>query len=250
MNDLQQLAAISPSQTGREFLPQVHAMNSLKQIFSNSILGNVSENYVPDCLILASNCLTSDVWAIMNCGLMLFRALVDRLLGSLEEYNSTDSTKNKPRFSWHQYPELEATLRRLIDAGIDGSDSPAQDIEGVFPALKMIQSIPPAEASRGYFCQAMLRLCRSSHWHVRDIAARTYCNLTESDNVFSTMRGLLQRGDGSQNDAHGRLLCIYYLVVGLLSKSSLSCSESFIPCSVAFRFNINRGHIRHMGDAL
>jgi hypothetical protein len=227
MRDLQELAAVPPSQTDRTFLPQVHAMNTLKAIFSSSVLGDASDEYVPDCLVLASTSLTSVVWAIRNCGLMLFRALVDRLLGTLESHNSTDSTTRKQvRFSWNQHPELEAALRRLIDSGISGSDSPSRAIEGVFPALKMIQSIPPTPSSRDYFCEAMLKLCCSSHWHVRDVAARTYCNLTEGDDLLATMRSVLHCDGTSQNDMHGRLFCVYYLVRDLVSRNDLTLSES------------------------
>jgi hypothetical protein len=229
MKELQEQAALPIANSKRMFLPQVHALNTLKAIFSNSILGDASEQCVPDCLVLASKCLVSDMWAIRNCGLMLFRALVDRLLGSLESHNSVDTKhKTRLRFSWDEHPVLEGTIHRLIDAGMDESVAPLRDLESVFPALKMIQSIPPAEASRDYFCRAMLKLSQSSHLHIRDVAAGTYCNLTKGEDFFTVLRGLLHGNNVPEDEAYGRLHCVSYLVRSHLSGSGLSSSKSVL----------------------
>ena len=42
-------------------LPQVHAMNCLKEIFKSSALGNKTEPYIAECLKLAADNLTSEV---------------------------------------------------------------------------------------------------------------------------------------------------------------------------------------------
>ncbi len=42
-------------------LPQVHAMNSLKEIFRSSVLGKRSEGHVPECLQIAANSLNSEM---------------------------------------------------------------------------------------------------------------------------------------------------------------------------------------------
>ena len=42
-------------------LPQVHAMNCLKEIFKSSELGNKAELYIAECLQLAADKLTSEV---------------------------------------------------------------------------------------------------------------------------------------------------------------------------------------------
>jgi Putative death-receptor fusion protein (DUF2428)/HEAT repeat len=226
MRELKELAAVIPStQTNGMFLPQVHAMNSLRAVFMSSTLGEPSEKHIPDCLILASKCLTSNIWAIRNCGLMLFRALVDRLLGSSESHSSSDTKQTRlARFSWTQSSEMESVLSQLIDSGTDHSNS-SRAIEGVFPALKMIQKIQPSKPNRDYFCRAVLKLCRSSHWHVRDMAARTFCNLAQGDGLIRTINDLLPDQLESQNDLHGRLLCIYYFLMSRIGDKPLPSSE-------------------------
>lgn len=40
-------------------LPQVHAMNCLKEIFKSSVLGKRCENHIADCLEIAADSLNS-----------------------------------------------------------------------------------------------------------------------------------------------------------------------------------------------
>lgn len=42
-------------------LPQVHAMNSLKETFKSSILGRRAENHIGDCLQIAVESLKSEM---------------------------------------------------------------------------------------------------------------------------------------------------------------------------------------------
>ena len=42
-------------------LPQVHAMNCLKDIFTNTQLGRSTEPYIADTLDIAAGCLENDV---------------------------------------------------------------------------------------------------------------------------------------------------------------------------------------------
>ena len=49
--------------TGRdeEQLPQVHAMNSIKDIFKSATLGKQADMYVTDCFIIATDSLKSNM---------------------------------------------------------------------------------------------------------------------------------------------------------------------------------------------
>lgn len=42
-------------------LPQVHAMNCLKEIFKSSTLGKKAESHIAECLQLAADSLSSDM---------------------------------------------------------------------------------------------------------------------------------------------------------------------------------------------
>lgn len=49
------------TQNDGSHLPQVHALNCLKDIFKSSPLSNMAEGYLTECLELAANSLKSDV---------------------------------------------------------------------------------------------------------------------------------------------------------------------------------------------
>jgi hypothetical protein len=49
------------SETDQTSLPQVHAMNSLKETFKSSILGRRAESHIGDCLQIAVDSLKSEM---------------------------------------------------------------------------------------------------------------------------------------------------------------------------------------------
>jgi hypothetical protein len=203
-------------------LPQVHALNCLRSIFTNTILGPYTEPYIAACLSLAGKCLTSDIWAIRNCGLMLFRALIDRLLGSTDSQNWSEISKSAatPQFSYNDFPDLLDMVLSLLAPDSTRLTSAKSALEGVFPALKLIQRLPPPLERRPQVQQLVLRLCRSPHWHVRDMAARSFAGLIPVAKRCGVAKDLIPEFDMEQNFIHGRLLCISHIV-----KSELQSSE-------------------------
>jgi hypothetical protein len=63
MNDLNSLARQPVSLPAKDEtnLPQVHAMNCLKEILKSSTLGRKAESHLADCLQLASDSLNSEM---------------------------------------------------------------------------------------------------------------------------------------------------------------------------------------------
>lgn len=64
MTELQNLARrpAQLSETDETALPQVHAMNSMKEIYKSSILSKKSELYIAAGVQLAVECLQSDMY--------------------------------------------------------------------------------------------------------------------------------------------------------------------------------------------
>jgi hypothetical protein len=219
--DLQKEAvnqAVDPSEGGN--LPQVHALNCLKSIFTNATLGNCSEKYIPMGLELSGKCLSSNIWAIRNCGLMLFRSLIDRLLGSTESQNLAESGKaSVSKVSWPDYPALQQIVMQLLE---EPEDTLALNsaIERVFPALKIIQRIPPPDHLRTNIRNRVLAFAASSHWHVRLMAARTFASLlSSSDDAMDVACEMLEDCSDTQNKLHGRLLCVFHSLKHLESSN-------------------------------
>jgi hypothetical protein len=194
-------------------LPQVHALNCLKAIFISTVLGPSSEQYIVSALDIAGSCLRSKSWAIRNCGLMLFRALIDRLIGSTDTQNLAEVGETKTaRISYNDYPNLFEIVTGLLTPDLISSDSTEAALESVFPALKIIQRMPPPADQQKAIRSLVFKLCESPHWHVRDMAARTFARLVHDRELRPILNDILPQSLLHQNHVHGKLLCISYLV--------------------------------------
>lgn len=205
-------------------LPQVHAMNCLKAIFTTSPLATQSEVHVTKVLGLAGKCLTSTTWAIRNCGLMLFHALIERLLGNNEHFEiDKSSTSASISLSWGDIRGLQDALLPLLDIPASDAYSPAASIESVFPALKITQKVHPPETLIDKTKELILRHCQSSHWLVRDMAARTFISLIPENQLGYIFSEMLQSCINltQQNYIHGRLLCTKYALSRLSNQECM-----------------------------
>jgi hypothetical protein len=202
-------------------LPQVHALNCLKAIFTSTVLGPSSEPYIVSALNIAGQCLTSRVWAVRNCGLMLFRALIDRLLGSTDSQNWSENGQIKaPRLSYKDYPSLLDIVFKLLTPDTAQLETTEAALESVFPALKIVERVPPLQDQRERIRELVFGLCSSSHWHVRDMAARTFSSLVPEKTLVQIVDEFAPTTSLGQNTVHGRILCISYLTRSRIRDSS------------------------------
>lgn len=199
-------------------LSQIHAMNCMKDILKNTRLSNKSEQYVLVALRLAADSLRSEAWGIRNCGLMLFRAVIDRLLGTNDAYVEDEvATKRRVDFEHHQ-DLLELVIGLLSTAPTSMSSGEGARNEGVFPALQLLQRAHMPESKRTEVQVAVFALTASPSWHVRDKAARTYASFVPVETTSVVLEQLLA-GPKSDHDAlHGALLCAMYLIRRLSTK--------------------------------
>ncbi|KAG9837049.1 hypothetical protein KCU98_g4087, partial [Aureobasidium melanogenum] len=189
-------------------LSQVHALNCIKDIFKNSKLGERSEAYVPQALSLAAKCLSSDTWAVRNSGLMLFRALMDRLIGTNDAF-SDEETHTQSRLSDEAITSLMQVVLQLLTTDADVNQAKA---EVVFPALQLLQRVQPPSRFADDIQSSVLRLASSRQWLVRDKAAKTYSTLVPARDRVSRVAELIRHKARSQNEAHGVLLTVKYLI--------------------------------------
>jgi hypothetical protein len=225
IKDLQLEAEAAPNMTSshEDPLPQVHALNSLKAIFISTILGPSSEQYIVSTLNIAGRCLRSQSWAIRNCGLMLFRALIDRLIGSTDSQNLDEEGESKTaRISYNDYPNLLGIVIGFLTPDLSSSVSTEAALESVFPALKIIQRMPPPADQQKSIRALIFKLCESPHWHVRDMAARTFARLVQDAEVINVLNEIIPHTLSHQNHIHGRLLCVSYLVEPILRRATSS----------------------------
>jgi hypothetical protein len=170
---------------------------------------------------------------------MLFKALIERLLGSDEaqDWKEREMTKTS-RFSYHSYPSLvdiiknllnpEGPLKESLDTPESNSPMDLHGAEGVFPALQILRQAMPPEDYRMQILQSITKLLSSPHWHMRDMAARTITALYRPNELLTGVKWLLDNFEESSNAKHGKLLCIKYCAIRGLQSSDqglffLSC---------------------------
>jgi Putative death-receptor fusion protein (DUF2428) len=227
-------------------LPQVHAMNCLKEIFKSSSLGKRCENHIADCLQIAAESLKSKVyvltgdfnrkmlsissWAIRNCGLLLLRSLIDCLFGTSESRLVTEAgwDGKSIRLAYERYPALPEILLNLMTTEPNEHVAPTSlqvgAVESVFPALDIIRRAGPPKKLRAQIHACIKVHLGSSIWHVRDIAARTICTLLLDEGWLAGLTDLLETCSNSTNQIHGVLLATKYLLERRLELNLLTAS--------------------------
>ncbi|TPX10842.1 uncharacterized protein E0L32_008231 [Thyridium curvatum] len=222
LGDIAQKPALV-SETDGSNLPQVHALNSLKDVFKSSMLGKRAETYLMENLQLAVNCLRSEVWAIRNCGLLLLRSLIDNLFGTGESKAQLETgwDGKTVRISYVKYPKLPdvlASLLKPVRGNLD-LDLEKRIAESVFPALDIIRRAGPPASHREELYEYISEYLGSHLWHVREIAARTICSFLIHQDWVAALAQLLERSTGSTNRLHGTLLAVEFVVERLAQLS-------------------------------
>ncbi|KAI1144095.1 hypothetical protein F5Y05DRAFT_363612 [Hypoxylon sp. FL0543] len=204
------------SETDGSNLPQVHALNCIKDIFKSSYLSKRAEPYLTDCLQLAASSLKSEVWAIRNCGLLLLRSLIDCLFGTSESKTSIEAgwDGRTVKIPYHKFRSLPALLVNLLQMGQQSSGVliGTQTAESVFPALDIIRRAGPPEEFRDKLYDIIAWYLGSRIWHVREIAARTLCSFLLGPGWLDSVSDLISSSGSSANKLHGALLAFKFLL--------------------------------------
>ncbi|OJI86066.1 hypothetical protein ASPTUDRAFT_187482 [Aspergillus tubingensis CBS 134.48] len=200
-------------------LPQVHAMNCLKDIFTNNKLGPHTEPFIMPALRLSAERLGSPIWALRNSGLMLFRALLTRMCrtGTGLGFGGASGSEPGARVSFQKYPGLFELLPTLLSpsdqSNADDGDN-AMVTERVFPALELIaEKVPNVTGVDDDVLRGLVReQFKSPVWGIREHAARVYASLLKRSDVLTSIKALLndKRDMKTQDYLHGEALCIKY----------------------------------------
>ena len=153
-------------------------------------------------------------WALRNCGLMLFRALVDRIFGTNDSRGTVAHAdpQRSSRISYADYPNLSESVMRLLCIDGERESSSPVTIELVFPALDIILRASPPQHLQNLIRKAVFDHLGSKVWHVRDLASRAYTSLVSAAEACGEIRSLLQYPGKDQNFVHGALLSIKNLM--------------------------------------
>ncbi|KAL1964941.1 hypothetical protein VTN77DRAFT_6294 [Rasamsonia byssochlamydoides] len=225
MSELQEMATLPATQSDNYSelsLPQVHAMNCLKDILVNTRLGPHTEPFIMPALTISAESLSSSIWAIRNCGLMLFRALMTRMCrllpGTTFGFGGASGSEAGMRIHFQKYPGLVQLLSKLLTSADQSQDphneNTSTETERVFPALELIgEKVPSASGDdEAQLRKLVLQQMKSKIWAVREQAARVYASLLRLMQILDEVRSLLRDNVNisSQNYMHGKVLCIRF----------------------------------------
>ncbi|KAL8806723.1 MAG: hypothetical protein Q9182_001120 [Xanthomendoza sp. 2 TL-2023] len=217
-------------------LPQVHALNCLKDIFTDTRFNASVEPHMSSALELAVRSLESARWAIRNCGLMLLKALITRLNDGTNTLSSKAPSSHTRISSvvYVKYQRLPGLLLRLlarqdaidgenIQRKADGAHTFVLQAQRVFPALEMLEQSGLPEKHQQEIRQAVWSHVEGPVWPIRDKAARALSYLPSNEAIEDEVRRCLLVPWSTQNALHGRLLYLQYLVSS--SKSTLDMAD-------------------------
>ncbi|CAL3968679.1 unnamed protein product [Diplocarpon coronariae] len=182
-------------------LPQVHALNCVKDMVRNPTIRLQVEKYVARLFRLALESLRSEKYPIQNCGLILFRSLADSIFGtSPSKTGIEDGWDGKSiKISYDRYPSLPETIVNLLQIGTGDT---------VLPALDFLRRAGPPSSKKDEIEGLVSGFLGHKAWQIRETAAHTLCSLTMSRSLAETIRLLSVGTTQSTNDRHGKLLAI------------------------------------------
>jgi hypothetical protein len=189
-------------------LPQVHALNCLKDIITNSRFRTCTERYLTELLEMSSRCLISQVWPIRNSGLMLLRACMHRL-------SSSPATQPGPTTITREQP-IDVTIRLLQHDQGDSSDG-RHEPEAVFAGLDLAMHVARASKNPERLEHYISRHLSSRVWTVREHAAKLLgariatTTRAEDRRSYPRLSQLTPEKDCSQNEIHGYLMLLRYV---------------------------------------
>ncbi|KAJ5908778.1 Armadillo-like helical [Penicillium taxi] len=201
-------------------LPQVHAMNCLKDIFTNTKLGQFTESFIMPALILSAERLGSPIWTLRNSGLMLFRALLIRMCrlvpGNGTGFGGESGSEPGSKISFPKYTGLIELLSQLLASSEGAAAHEGTEImtERIFPALELIGEKIPSFSDNydTILCALVLEHLKSPVWGIREHAARVYASLLTRTNILGDVRHLVDKFkvECTENYAHGTVFCVQY----------------------------------------
>ena len=168
---------------------------------------------------------------------MLIKALITRLAGG----NGSKTSLNPGRASFsfvtfEKFPILATLLIQLLRQSCEleqaevceepHSSHTSQAIQSAFPALELVETFGIPEKYREITKRLVLRIAGSCCWSLREKAAHTLSFMLTEQNIMEEIQGQWQSFWPSQNELHGRLLCLKFI----------TCRKTFRSIGMVPRF--------------
>lgn len=190
-------------------LPQVHALNCLKDIMTNSRLRARTESIVLRMIGVACHKMTSTVWAVKNCGLMLLRACITRLEIRTVATGPVRTESSRPKDG---LKTPIATAMALLHS---------DDHEAVFAGLDILGRLSKDHDESEAVTKPVIDCLGHRIWHIRAQAARLLAIQIEPTKVIPTITHLFAKmpAHSEQNYLHGCMLVLRNILPTLAQRS-------------------------------
>ncbi|KAI7853486.1 putative death-receptor fusion protein-domain-containing protein [Circinella umbellata] len=223
-----------PDADQRIDMPQVHAYNIMRTIFMDAKLATAVLGYASDGFSLAISGFSSSSWAIRNCAVMLFSTLLQRTFGTKktkDEHSAVNKLTGREFFT--RYPQLHPYLLEQLKIAVDQllakSTATSTVHPGLYPILTLLSRLHPSVmddadqvAAMAPFVPLVTSCAVSAIFKTREMAARALVPLIPSSELVQTTLMLLDvPSKSTQNEIHGRLLQVQFLLRGHLYHTSL-----------------------------
>lgn len=199
-------------------LPQVHALNCLKDIMTHSRFRVITEGLLVEMLNIASSSLSSRVWAIQNCGLMLFRACISRITpassvlhGDHVIRSQVGTIRTPLEVAIHLLQNKP--VHKIVGDKAGSQPSKNEDFEVVFAALDLLSRLSNDSSSNEATNTLVMQQLSSKIWAIRERAALLIASRVLDSELFSSLetRLLLLGTVAAFNAIHGELLVCRFL---------------------------------------
>lgn len=188
-DSLFQIASLPYESESKQDLPQVHAFNTLGQLFKESQLTSDSSPFTERALLLSLKHFNATNWSVRNCALMLF--------GHLEKKIFSGAKVNSKRF-FARFKNIEDVF---IDYLLCGQD------QVVFPILIMLEKLEFANTSLK-LKKAVTNLLSRASWKVRELSAKITAAMLEEADEFREFVTTSLNTNTSMNALHGVVLVL------------------------------------------
>ena len=171
--------------------------------------------------------LTLRRWAIRNCGLMLFKALLVRLAGGQSVSTKNQRRTRSSKMIYEKFPSLAHIVVRLLQMGnsLPASQTSSRFssieeattrlVEVIYPAMEIIEKIGMPSSSREDIIPLLVLQLESPIFGVREKAAGILCHELEGYMLTEDIEWLLEPPWAPQNALHGWLLCLKFKIAHL-----------------------------------
>jgi len=146
-------------------------------------------------------------WAIRNCGLLLFQALINYLIGT-QSKGKTEAgwDGGATAISYDTYPGLGELLLQLLEvASGNNSEEVISNalVETIFPVLDILRRAGPPDDLRELIVTCLFHTIDHRVWQIRELSAKTLCALIPRENWADTVEKLIKSCGHSANDPAG-----------------------------------------------